>query len=65
MEFEHVVQRIRAEFNEMPGLRLTLRQAVRLWGIEEPTCKAVIQELVNSKFLQHTSCGTAVTRLSH
>ncbi len=44
----------------MPGLRLTLPQAIRLWGLEERTCEAVIEELVNSKFLQRT--GPAVTR---
>ena len=34
MELEAIVRRIREEFREMPGLRLTLAQATRLWGLE-------------------------------
>lgn len=28
---EHILRRIQGEFREMPGLRLTCRQAQRLW----------------------------------
>ena len=34
MELERMVYRIREEFREMPGLRLTPAQATRLWGLE-------------------------------
>lgn len=64
MEFEAVVQRVRAEFTEMPGLRLTLAQATRLWGLERPTCEAVIDALVDKQFLRRTACGS-VTRMSY
>ena len=33
MSFAAVVDRVRAEFVEMPGLELTLAQAVRLWTL--------------------------------
>jgi len=32
-----VLHRIRSEFLEMPGLRLTPAQAARLWGMERQT----------------------------
>jgi len=61
MELEDVVQRIRAEFREMPGLRLTPAEATKLWGLEHNTCRAVIDALVATSFLRWTSAGS-VTR---
>jgi hypothetical protein len=55
---ETVVQRIREEFREMPGLRLTPAQATRLWGLELDACQAVIDELVATAFLRWTPAGT-------
>ena len=46
-----LLHRIRAEFNEMPGLRLTFHQAQRLWGLDEKTCLNALAELVGSGFL--------------
>lgn len=43
--------RLRAEYLEMPGLRLTLEQAQRLCGVERALCKAVLDALVADKFL--------------
>jgi len=62
MELERVIQRIREEFREMPGLRLTTAQAMRLWGLEQPMCRAVIDALVAAAFLRWTPTG-AVTRV--
>ena len=61
MEFEAVLRRIRAEFVEMPGLRLTPAQATRLWGLEGEACHAVIKALIDASFLRWTPAG-AVTR---
>ena len=61
MELEDVVQRIREEFREMPGLRLTPAQATRLWGLELHICRAVIDALVAAAFLRWTA-GGRVTR---
>jgi hypothetical protein len=61
MELEDVVQRIRGEFREMPGLRLTPAEATKLWGLEHNTCRAVIDALVATAFLRWTSAGS-VTR---
>jgi hypothetical protein len=43
--------RIRAEYLEMPGLRLTLDQAQRLCGVERGLCKTVLDALVAARFL--------------
>jgi hypothetical protein len=61
MELERIVYRIREEFREMPGLRLTPAQATRLWGLKEEQCAAVIDQLVASAYLRWTPAG-AVTR---
>jgi hypothetical protein len=46
-----MVQRVYGEFLEMPGLRLTSRQAQRLWGLDEQTCRKLLDFLVDAKFL--------------
>ena len=45
------LQRLRGEYLEMPGMRLTADQVQRLCGIEPVTCQAVLRALVDSKFL--------------
>ena len=57
-EVHAVVNRVRCEFMEMPGLRLTLPQAARLWGLDAPVCQAVIDVLVGAEFLRWTPSGT-------
>jgi len=41
-------RRLLAEFAEMPGLRLTLPQASRLFNLEPAQCQDVLSELVRS-----------------
>jgi hypothetical protein len=48
----------------MPGLRLTIRQAERLWQLEPSACAHVIEMLVQSAFLRRTS-GGMVTRIDN
>jgi hypothetical protein len=48
---EHVLSRLRAEFLEMPGLRLTRDQVQRLCGIERTICQLALDTLVNERFL--------------
>jgi hypothetical protein len=45
------LQRVKGEFLEMPGLRLTLAQAQRLWAIDQALCDAVLATLVEARFL--------------
>ena len=57
MEIHTVANRVRNEFLEMPGLRLTIRQAARLWGLEPTACEHVIEVLVRSEFLRRVPDG--------
>jgi hypothetical protein len=61
IELRAMVERIRSEFLEMPGLRLTLPQAARLWGLDIMACEQVVDVLIQSAFLRRTGSG-AVTR---
>ena len=58
IEVHAVANRVRNEFNEMPGLRLTVCQAARLWGLDPPVCESVIDVLVRAAFLRWTAAGT-------
>jgi hypothetical protein len=57
LEFVHLLEIVRAEFLEMPGLRLTKKQAQRLWAIDADTCEAVFAALEASAFLRHAPGG--------
>jgi hypothetical protein len=48
------VNRVRAEYLEMPGLSLTKWQMRRLWVIDADTCDAVVGSLVASGFLRQS-----------
>lgn len=48
------VQRIKAEYLEMPSLRLTARQAQRLFGLDPANCEHILDTLVENKFLSRT-----------
>ena len=52
--------RIRAEFVEMPGLRLTLSQASRLFNLERTLCERVLGTLVDQRVLSQS--GTMFAR---
>ena len=60
MEFPVLVQRVQAEFKEMPGLRLTPAQAARLLGLQPRTCEQVVEALVRAEFLRRTPDGSIV-----
>ena len=49
-----LLEQIRGEFIEMPGLRLTLRQAMRLWNLDALTCDVALRTLVEDGFLRQT-----------
>ena len=51
----HLLCRIRGEFLEMPGLRLTHRQAQRLFGLDQHTCTQLLDSLVGETFLRRTN----------
>ena len=57
---ENVLARIRAEYLEMPGLRLTTAQAKRLWGLDSTACEAILTALHEARFLRRLEDGTFV-----
>lgn len=61
MNVEVVADRVRAEFEEMPGMTLTVPQASRLFGLEQDECQRIVERLVSSAYLRWTQAG-AFTR---
>jgi len=55
---EQLLRRIRGEYLEMPGLRLTAAQARRLLGLDEQRCVNLLGFLVEVKFLYQTADGS-------
>jgi predicted transcriptional regulator of viral defense system len=51
------IERIDGEYREMPGLRLTVAQAARLWGLQAPQCRALLGALVERGRLVETPDG--------
>jgi hypothetical protein len=49
--YEQAFNRIRAEFTEMPGMRLTPEQVERLSGVGSSVCRLVLDDLVRAGFL--------------
>ena len=45
---------IHADYIEVPGLRLTKREAERLWGLDAHVCEAILEALVAVSFLRRT-----------
>jgi hypothetical protein len=57
---ETVLRRARAEYLEMPGLRLTSAQAQRLWGLDRHTCDELLVTLTRIQFLARTRDGAFI-----
>jgi hypothetical protein len=49
--------RIRGEFMEMPGLRLTSAQAARLWALDRQLSQHLLDTLTSNGFLARTREG--------
>jgi hypothetical protein len=52
-----LLDRARSEFVEMPGLRLTSRQAARLWAVDGATSERILNGLVEAGFLGRSRDG--------
>ena len=61
---QSLVARVRGEYREMPGLRLTFPQACRLWNMGREECDAVLQALVKEGFLWRTPDGAFIAMSS-
>jgi hypothetical protein len=54
------LQLVRAEYLEIPGLRLTKPQVQQLWELDDTMSEAVLSALVDGKFLKRASHDTYV-----
>jgi len=55
VNMEQLADRVRGEFAEMPGLRLTMRQAQRLWNLDRDASEKVVDLLVGRTVLQRVN----------
>ena len=55
---DQMLSRVCGEYLEMPGLRLTQKQAQRLWGLDEATCRQILEFLVEVEFLRLSDVGS-------
>jgi hypothetical protein len=60
MTFAAAVDRVRSDFTDMPGLELSLPQAIRLWSLGMDDCRSVLDALVDAGFLRWTGRRTIV-----
>jgi hypothetical protein len=60
LERQRLIDRVRAEYREMPGLCLSQAQAARLLGLDRPICRDVFHALVTEGFLRETPRGDYV-----
>ena len=58
-----LLHRVRGEYRDMPGMRLTVEQAMRLWGLDRSTCTTLLNSLVAEHFLERD--GTGRCTLAH
>lgn len=54
------MERVQAEYLEMPGLRVTLAQAQRLWAVDQHMCEEVFGRLIRAGVLRRTTRGQFV-----
>ena len=52
-----LLTRARGEYREMPGMRLTIDQAMRLWDVDRQTCQWLLNSLVDTHFLAIDASG--------
>jgi hypothetical protein len=55
-----LLQRVREQYREMPGLRLTKLQATRLFEVAPSVSAAMLRALVMESFLSRTEEGAFV-----
>jgi hypothetical protein len=55
--FDSMIRIIRAEFHEMPGMRLTRSQFRRLWHLTDVECERLLSHLLGTGFLKVSGQG--------
>jgi hypothetical protein len=62
---EAIVRRITAEFRELPGLVLSLKQASRFLGVDEAACARILAILTEAGVLRRTDTQAFARRESN
>lgn len=57
-----LAMRVRGEFTEMPGLRLTLNQAAKLFSLPPPIARDVFDELSEAAVLVYSDGAYSLRR---
>ena len=65
VDIDRLLDIVRGEYLEMPGLRLTKRQAQRLWALDSETCDEMLATLEGARFLRRTRGGDYVLAYPH
>ena len=52
-----LIDKMRGEYESMPGLKLTREQACRIWAVDEQTCEFALDALITEGFLHRTGTG--------
>lgn len=61
---ERLLQRVRGEFRDMPGLHVTPAQAARLFGVDADLCERLVTRLVETRDLARGADGRISRRES-
>jgi hypothetical protein len=61
-DFRRTLLTIQTDYVEMPDLKLTLREAARLWALPIEVCHAAVMALVAAGFLVETLDGSFLRR---
>jgi hypothetical protein len=59
-EISALVLRVQSDYLDTPGLTLTLHDARRRFGVDEATCEAILEVLVDAGVLSRTRKGAYV-----
>lgn len=65
LELTSILRRVRVEYEEMPGLVLTIPQAARLWRLDRTVIEDVMASLVAADYLRLSPRGFVRRSLSH
>ena len=57
---DDVLNRVKGEYHEMPGMCVTRMQAQRLWGLDSATCELVLTTLLERGVVRRISRGMYV-----
>ena len=60
-----IVRRITAEFRELPGLVLSLKQASRFLGVDQAACARILEGLAQAGILRKTDAQSYARREPH